>query len=48
MCNLSWAERYGIRVVFGKVPDVSFEMAMNDFLKVGPVLLIENSSMLFV
>lgn len=34
MCNLSWAERYGVRIVFGKVPDVSIEYAMEDFLKV--------------
>ena len=34
MCNLSWAEKYGIRLVFGKVPDSSIEDAMQDFFKV--------------
>lgn len=34
MCNLSWAERYGVRVIFGKLPDVTIESAMKDFLKV--------------
>lgn len=34
MCNLSWAERYGIRLIFGKVPNVNIESAVKDFLKV--------------
>jgi hypothetical protein len=34
MCNLSWAERYGARVVFGKLPEVSLDDAYNDFLMV--------------
>lgn len=33
MCNLSWAERYGVRVIFGKVPNVDIEQAMSDFMK---------------
>lgn len=33
MCNLSWAERYGVRVIFGKVPSVDIDLAMSDFLK---------------
>lgn len=34
MLNLSWAERYGVRLIFGKIPNVSIEYAMEDFLKV--------------
>lgn len=34
ICNLTWAERYGVRVIFGKVPNVTIEYALNDFLKV--------------
>lgn len=34
MCNLSWAERYGIRLIYGKIPSVNIECAINDFLKV--------------
>ena len=34
MCNLSWPEKYGVRLVFGKVPDVNLEDAHRDFLRV--------------
>ena len=34
MCNLTWAEKYGIRVLFGKVPEITLEDAYKDFLKV--------------
>ena len=34
MCNLSWAEKTGVRLVFGKVPSVDLSDALNDFLKV--------------
>ena len=32
--SLSWAEKYGIRVLFGKIPDIGPDDAYNDFLKV--------------
>lgn len=34
MCNLSWAEKTGVRLVFGKVPNVDLSDALKDFLKV--------------
>ena len=34
MCNLNWAEKYGCRLVFGYIPDVTLDDALNDFLKV--------------
>ncbi len=34
MCNLSWAEKYGVRLVFGKIPDISIENAYQDFIQV--------------
>ena len=34
MCSLSWPEKYGIRVLFGKTPEITFDDAYNDFLKV--------------
>jgi hypothetical protein len=34
MMNLNWAEKYGIRVLFGKIPDIGPDAAYNDFLKV--------------
>jgi hypothetical protein len=34
MCNLSWAERYAARVVFGKVAQVNLNDAYEDFLMV--------------
>jgi hypothetical protein len=38
MCNLSWAEKYGCRLVFGSIPDVTLDDALNDFLKVGKIV----------
>ena len=32
MCNLNWAERYGVRILFGKIPNVNIELALADFL----------------
>jgi len=34
MCSLSWAERYGVRIVFGKMPNITIEYAMENFSKV--------------
>jgi len=39
MCNLNWAEKYGIRLVFGSIPAVTLDDALNDFLKVQNNLL---------
>ena len=33
MQELSWAEKYAIRLLFGKIPAVSTDDAMNDFLR---------------
>jgi hypothetical protein len=34
MCNLSWIEKNGIRLLFGNVPSVTIDDALSDFLKV--------------
>jgi hypothetical protein len=33
MANLSWAEKYGIRLIYGQTPAVSVDDAFRDFLK---------------
>jgi hypothetical protein len=33
MLNLNWAEKTGIRLMFGKIPDFSLDDAFNDFSK---------------
>ena len=40
MCNLSWAEKYGCRLVFGYIPDVTLDDALNDFLRVNKILFL--------
>lgn len=32
MCNLSWAEKGGIRLIYGKIPRISIETALDDFV----------------
>jgi hypothetical protein len=34
MCNLNWAEKTGVRLMFGKSPDVSLDDAMENFVQV--------------
>lgn len=34
MCNLSWAERSGLKLIFGKVPNITLNDAMENFEQV--------------
>jgi hypothetical protein len=31
MMNLNWAEKYGVRLIFGKVPEVTLNDALENF-----------------
>ncbi len=34
MMNLNWAEKYGVRLIFGKVPEITLNDALENFTQV--------------